>query len=350
MWEPVEGDPVSGNRSFSHRNAGIVTVQAVEAPEVVTSEWIDEQLAETYQRTGVRPGLLRDLAGIVERRWWPEGMTFAQQAASAGRAAIDAAGIDRDRIGLMISTSVSRPHLEPSMACAIHDDLGLPTSCENFDVANACLAFVNAMKLAATAIDAGQIEYALIVDGEGSRYTQQTTLARLRRPDVTAEEVAAEIATLTLGSGAAAMIVGPLDQHDDAHRIVGGVTRSGTQHHDLCVGDLEKMRTDTGRLLDAGLGLAEACWKDASEDWDWSLGMDRYVVHQISQVHTRLMCERLGIDPQRVPLTFPHYGNVGPASIPITLASVSTDLAPGDRVLCMGIGSGLNTSFTEIIW
>lgn len=45
------------------------------APEVVTSRWIDEQLAETYERCAIRPGLLESLAGIVERRWWPEGVT-----------------------------------------------------------------------------------------------------------------------------------------------------------------------------------------------------------------------------------------------------------------------------------
>lgn len=341
---------MSGNHNFRHRNAGILAVEAVEAPEVITSAWIDEQLQETYARTGVRPGLLHDLAGIVERRWWPEGLTFAQQAATAGRVALARSGVDADRIGLMISTSVSRHHLEPSMACAIHDELGLPTSCANFDIANACLAFVNAMHVAGTAIDAGDIEYALIVDGEGSRHTQQVTLERLRRPDATAEQVAAEIATLTLGSGAAAMVLGPLSDHPAAHRIVGGVSRAATQHHDLCVGDLERMRTDTGRLLDAGLEVAEACWKDSAEQWDWSLGMDRYVIHQISQVHTNLMCERLGIDGAKVPRTFPRYGNVGPASIPITLASIADDLSSGDRVLCMGIGSGLNTNFTELVW
>ena len=78
--------------------------------------------------------------------------------------------------------------------------------------------------------------------------------------------------------------------------------------------------------------------------------MDRYVIHQISSVHTRLICERLGIDPAKVPLTYPKYGNVGPAAIPITLASVSDQIEAGERVLCMGIGSGLNTSFTEIVW
>ena len=34
-----------------------------------------------------------------------------------------------------------------------------------------------------------------------------------------------------------------------------------------------------------------------------------------------------------------------------TLACTCTgNLKVGDRVLCMGIGSGLNTSFTEIVW
>ena len=341
---------MTGNRNFTHQNAGIIAVEAALAPEVITSAWIDEQLAETYERTGVRPGLLTEIAGIEERRWWPEGLSFHEAAALAGRAALDASGVEPDQIGMLISTSVSKHHLEPSVACAVHHLLDMPTSCTNFDVGNACLAFVNSMHLAATAIDAGHIDYALIVDGEGSRYTQQTTIDRLRRPTTTALDVFEEFASLTLGSGAAAMVLGPVDRHEAAHRIVGGVTRAGTQHHTLCVGDLEKMKTDTGALLDAGLELAEACWKDASLDWDWSVGMDRYVIHQISQVHTRLMTQRFGIDASKVPLTFPRFGNVGPASIPITLASIADELSTGDRVLCMGIGSGLNTSFTEIVW
>jgi len=341
---------VSGNAKYAHRNTGIISVEAVEPPEAVSSDWIDEQLAVTYKRCGLRSGLLADLAGIKERRWWPDGFTFDQAAALAGRQAIDAAGIDPAEIGMLISTSVCKHHLEPSVACAVHHQLGLSTSCTNFDLANACLGFVNAMHLAATAIDAGLIRYALIVDGEGSRYTQLATIARLQQPDATADDVFAEFASLTLGSGAAAMVLGSLDQHPGAHRLVGGVTRAGTEHHTLCVGTLDRMTTDTKGLLEAGLDLAEAAWRDARADYDWADGVDRYIVHQVSAVHTRLICDRLGIDPSRVPLTYPHYGNVGPAAIPITLAGVAPDIRPGERVLCMGIGSGLNTSFTELVW
>ena len=341
---------MTGNTVFSHRRTGVMSVAAVEAPEVVTSAWIDEQLAETYERTGLKAGQLAKLAGIEERRWWNDEVGFADAAAMAGQAAIEAAGVDPSRIGMMISTSVCKDHLEPSMACAVHDRLDLPSSCMNFDVGNACLGFINGMHLAANAIDAGTIDYALIVDGEGSRYTQEVTLDRLRSPEATMADVFAEFASLTLGSGAAAMVLASTDLHPDAHEIVGGIARSATQHHQLCVGDLDRMTTDTHGLLVAGLDLAEAAWKDSGRHFDWEEGVDWYIIHQISQVHTTLVCERLGLDLAKVPLTFPHYGNVGPAAVPITLASVQDQIQPGERVLCMGIGSGLNTSVTEIVW
>ncbi len=341
---------MTANSVLRHTNVGMLSVAAVEAPEVVTSAWIDEQLAQTYERTGLNPGVLAEVGGIEERRWWPEGVSFDQAAAQAGRAALDAAGVDPERVGMLISTSVCKHHLEPSIACSVHHQLGLPASCLNFDVGNACLGFINGMQIAAAAIDAGSIDYALVVDGEGSRYTQLATIERLQRPDATAEDLFAEFASLTLGSGAAAAVICRLDEHDEAHRLVGGIARSGTEHHELCVGDLDRMRTDTHGLLVAGLDLAEAAWKHSGHDFDWEVGMDWYVVHQVSRRHTELLCERLGIDPARVPLTVPRYGNVGPAAIPITLATVQDQLTAGDRVLCMGIGSGLNPSFTEIVW
>jgi 3-oxoacyl-[acyl-carrier-protein] synthase-3 len=338
------------NSVFRHQHSGILSLAAVEAPRVVTSDWIDEQLAETYQRNGLRPGLLAGLAGIEERRWWDDDVSFTDAAAMAGRAAIEQAGIDPSKIGVLISTSVCKENLEPSVACAVHHQLGLSTSCLNFDIANACLGFINAMHLAATMLDAGTVEYALIVDGEGSRYTQQTTLERLRDPNSTAGDVFAEFASLTLGSGAAAMVMARKNRHGNVHRLIGGVARAGTEHNSLCIGNLDRMTTDTHGLLVAGLDLAADAWDASKTDFDWTDGLDWYIFHQVSKVHTTMLCDRLAIDSTKVPLTFPKYGNVGPAAVPITLASVQDQIEPGQRVLCMGIGSGLNTSFSEILW
>ena len=156
-------------------------------------------------------------------------------------------------------------------------------------------------------------------------------------------------ATLTLGSGAAAMVLGRASEHPQGHRVVGGASRAATEHHDLCVGDFEHMRTDTQGLLVAGMGLAADLWAAASADFDWS-EMDRYIVHQVSSVHTGRTAQALGLDESRIPLTFPTYGNVGPAAVAFTLAKEAPSLRPGDRVLMMGIGSGLNMTCLELTW
>ena len=71
---------MSGNASFRPVNTTVLSVCAVEAPVVMTSAAFDERLAETYRRVGTRPGMLEKLAGVVERRWWPADVSFADAA------------------------------------------------------------------------------------------------------------------------------------------------------------------------------------------------------------------------------------------------------------------------------
>ncbi len=339
-----------GNSTHRFRNTALLAAVAVDASEVVTSDALDERLGETYTRVGLRAGLLERLVGIRERRWWADGVSFVDGAVDAGTKAIAASGIDPSRIGLMVNTSVSRRYLEPATAVAVHHGIGLPPSCQNFDVTNACLGFVNGLEIAAAMIDAGHCDYALVVDGEDARGVQEACIERLLRPGVTSKEVMAEFATFTLGSGAAAMVLGPADRHPEGHRLVASVNRAGTEHHELCIGDNTMMQTDLKGLLDAGLALSSDLWADAAAELGWDAGVDRYIIHQVSVVHTQALCDKLGIDRSLVPLTFPERGNMGPVSVPYTLAAGADTLAPGDRVLLMGIGSGLNATCLEIAW
>src|SRR3954469_14450775 len=169
-------DLMTGNGTHRFTNTAILTVQAADASQVITSAAFDERLGSTYERVGLRSGLLERLAGIRERRWWADGVSFVDGAATAGAKAISESGVDPQQIGLMVNTSVSRKWLEPSTAVAVHAALGLPSSCQNFDITNACLGFVNGMGLAGTMIDAGLIDYALVVDGEDARTVQEQTI------------------------------------------------------------------------------------------------------------------------------------------------------------------------------
>lgn len=339
---------MTGNANFTFDDVAVVSIVACEAPEVITSAAIDERLAPFYSNSNARSGLLESLAGIAERRQWHEGTSFMDAAAMAGRSAIEDAGIGPDHVGLLIDTSVCRERLEPSSAVTVHDLLGLPSNCINFDVANACLGFLNGMQLAGAMIETGMVDYALVVDGEGTREIHDNTISRLLEPHRDLNDLLENFASLTLGSGSAAMVLGRHSDNPGSHRVVRGFFRADSEHHDLCVGSLEQMRTDTRALLDAGTDLAKIAWDNADKD-DWH-DMDLYVLHQVSRVHTNAMIDVLGLDDDRVPKTSPMFGNMGPAAIPFTLAREAASLTVGDRVLCMGIGSGLNASVIELLW
>ena len=176
---------------------------------------------------------------------------------------------------------MTRKHLEPSVAVRIHHGLGLPRSAMNFDIANACLGFVNGMALAGQLIDSGQIDYAVIIDGEDADEIQVNTIERLGREGIKRKDFMSEFASLTLGSGAAAAVIGRADLHPEGHRMLGGITRAATQFNDLCVGSVDGMFTDAKALLKGGMELVVSAWKEREAQWSWS-HMDRYIMHQVS--------------------------------------------------------------------
>ena len=336
-----------------YRHVAIASVSHIDAPVRLSSADIMQRLQPTLDRLGIRDNLLEDVAGIYERRIWDGPVTPSDAATMAAQKAIAASGVARENIGILINTSVCRDYLEPSTASIIHGNLGLADTCQNFDVGNACLAFLNGMDIAARMIERGDIDYALIVDGETSNAITEGTLARLTLPDASAEDFRGEFASLTLGSGAAAMVMGRSELLPDGHRFLGSVTRAATNFSHLCRGNMDRMVTDTRTLLVEGLKLAAKTFQAARASFGWvAEELDEFVVHQISKVHTAAFVDLLGIDPKKVLTVFPQFGNIGPASVPIALSKLEElgRLQKGKRVALLGIGSGLNCSMAEVVW
>jgi acyl-CoA:acyl-CoA alkyltransferase len=335
------------------QNVAIASISHIEAPHLIHSREIAERLGASMDRLGIRRDILDKVAGINARRVFDRDTPPSDAAAQAGELAIVEAGIEREQIGILINTSVCRDFLEPSTAAIVHGKLGLAEHCQNFDVGNACLAFLNGMDIAARMIEAGDVDYALIVDGENSRMICDDTIARLSSPDATEEQFRNEMASLTLGSGGVAMVMGRADRVPDGHRYLGSVARSATQWSKLCYGNIDRMITDTKMLLIEGLKLAAKTFAVARSVFGWAVHeIDEFVIHQVSRVHTDEIIRMLGIDPGKVLTVFPEFGNIGPASVPFALSKLKQlgRLGKGKRVALFGIGSGLNCSVAEVVW
>lgn len=317
----------------------------------VTSLEIEERLAPVYERLRLHAGRLELMSGISERRFFEAGTRPSWIATQAARVALEASDIDRDSIGCLIHSSVCRDFMEPATATVTHAALELPPTCIAFDLSNACLGFANAICVVASMIDRGEMEAGLVVSGEdGGPLVNATIETLLAKESVTKKELKLAYASLTIGSGGAAMLLTNGKNGKRDTRLVGGLSRAATQYNELCRGDHTGgasgplMETDSEALLQAGNALARETWTEFLRELEWDAdSIERFVTHQVGAAHRKLLFETLELDLARDFPTYAKLSNIGSVSLPLTLAhSLEAGFAkPGQRTAMLGIGSGL---------
>jgi 3-oxoacyl-[acyl-carrier-protein] synthase-3 len=316
-------------------------------PERVTSADLEEQFSETLARLGIRPGVLEMISGIRERRFWAYGTQPSQIATQSARKAIELAGIDPAELGCLINTSVFRDYIEPSTASLIHGNLKLPDHCINYDLGNACLGFVNGIYNVGMMIESGAIKRGIVVAGEAGRDLILSTVTHLQNPNITKNDFMENLATLTLGEGAVAMVLSHKDVTRTNHQLNAAISMSATEYNRLCVADRHLMKTYPAQLLTHGVELLTKTWRKAEEKWaNWGdEALKMYVPHQVSSHNTSAFVKAIRANPTKIKLTFPMFGNTGPVGLPTALAMADEErqIQPGDRVCLFGIGSGLTS-------
>ena len=328
-------------------------------PILLSSAAIEERLQPLYQRLKLPAGRLELMTGITSRRLWASGTLPSTAAAAAGAAAIARTDVPVEALSCLIFTSVSRDMMEPATASFVHRNLGLPSSCLVFDISNACLGFLDGMIMLANMLELGQVQAGLLVAGETAEDLITSTLHHLITDQVlTRKSIKPLFASLTIGSGAVAMVMTAREYKDSGHYLRGGAFRAHTQHNDLCQGGQSAeqgtlMATDSEQLLEKGIETAAACWPAFLQELDWQhSSIDRFFCHQVGKAHAQLLFETLDLDPQKNFQTLSMLGNVGSVSAPLTMAMGIEEKAlnPGQRAAILGIGSGINSLMLGIDW
>lgn len=329
----------------------------------VTSAELERELAPVYERFGLHEGRLELMTGIRERRLWDEGTLPSDASTEAGRRALRNANTSPDEIECLLHTSVSRDCLEPATACVVHHNLKLSPRALVYDISNACLGFLNGVVSLGNMIELGQVKRGLVVAGESSRQLVRTTVSQLlKAKNLSRRDLKVALTSLTIGSGAAALVMAHEAVATTKHFLLGGVVRAATQHNALCRGSEDtgfkhdspmSMCTDAESLLDSGCQLAAETWSDFTRLLGWSAGaLDRIFCHQVGSTHRDRILQALGLDPKKDFSTFETLGNVGSASLPLTMAmGVERDPpAAGANIGLLGIGSGLSSVMLGVQW
>jgi acyl-CoA:acyl-CoA alkyltransferase len=331
------------------------------APNVVTSDDLENRLETVYRALRLQKGQLEVMTGITERRFWDPGFKMSNGAVMAGQKAISSSRVSTRDIGMLIYGGVCRDNLEPATACAVAHGLGLSPDALVFDVSNACLGILNGMVLVANAIELGQIRAGLVVSCESARQIIDITIDRLTAAK-DMETFKKCVATLTGGAGAVAVLMTEKSLSDKGHKLLGGAAKSAPEHHMLCTwrpdtgipaSGLQIMETDPVEVLNNGVALGIKTFGKFRKVLDLSDDQpDKIICHQVGATHQRTILDAVKIPREKDFTTFKYLGNIGTVSLPITAAIAHERgfLQTGDMVGFLGIGSGLNCLMLGVLW
>ena len=360
-----------------YQNVCLETIAHTLPEEVVTSAEIEARVEPLYTRLRLPEGRLELMTGIRQRRFWLPDVPPSAKSVETAAKALDRAGIDRREIGALVHGSVSRDFMEPATACGVHHRLGLSNHCAVYDVSNACLGLLNGVVQVANMIELGQIRAGVVVGTETGRALVESTIAHLNADtSLSRQDIKTAFASLTIGSGSAAIVLCDRKLSRTGNRLLGGVMQSATEHCELCQGGSGQsavgsrrgqenatlnsasvppllMATDSESLMREGVTAAKTAFAAFLEDVNWRAGdIQKTFCHQVGRAHHRLLFESLGLD-QRIDFsTFEHLGNTGSAALP-TAASLGIEsgcVQSGDRVALFGIGSGINVIMLALAW
>jgi 3-oxoacyl-[acyl-carrier-protein] synthase-3 len=332
---------------------------------LLSSAEIEERIAPVYERLRIPTGTLERVSGVSTRGIWPTDVTPSSVATVAAREALDRSGFRPDQIGALINCSVSRDFFEPATACLVHHALGIPEESLALDITNACIGFSDGLIMLSHLIEAGTVKAGIICSGENISKVVHTTCDQLLKdPDITREKILQMLPTLTLGCGAVAAVLCHDSISNGGHTFVGGVARSASQHHQLCIGNGDFsvgqgeeiapiMTSDAAQLMIAAAKLGGRAFPDVTAALGWSKEhVDHVFCHQVGRQVNEAFYREMGLDFDKDFAIYNRYGNMVSAALPAALAIGAEEkkIQPGEKVLLTAFGSGLNTRFLGFEW
>lgn len=294
---------------------------------------------------------VRNMLGIVERRWCATTESTADLAERAALAAMAAAGVGPLDIDLVIVATDTPEYISPSTASVLHGRLGTERA-GTFDINAGCAGFVTALDTAWKYIRADERYNRILVvaayamskfldvhdkktvtifaDGAGAVVVEAAA-----GPGMLASELYAD-GRLAAGMGVFA--------GGTAEPITEAVLRDGTRNHLRFVHKYPAEVNEQGwpriaRSVLARIGRRES---DVTH-WLWT---------QVNRSTIWTVMDSLGIARDRAPTVMGKWGYTGAACLPMLLDDIVRGgrVQDGDLLLLTGSGAGLAMGCVALEW
>ena len=302
---------------------------------VGTGSYLPERVvtnSELAENLDTSDAWIQQRTGITQRHIASGAEDAATMGAMAAMRALDAAGIVRDDIGMIIVATCTPPQIFPATACLIQAQLGISKHIPAFDVQAACSGFVYILSIATKFIESGAVKNVLLV---GSEVMSRVIDWQDRSTCV------------LFGDGAGAVVL-------SASATPGVLSTSlyaDGNNKDILYLNNSKMFAEQSNLMMEGRAVFRLAVKRLSsiaseelklnnmsiEELDW------VVPHQANMRIIQATVKHLGLSEDKVIVTVDKHANTSGASIPIALdyGVRAGKIKLGNNILFEAFGGGL---------
>jgi len=319
------------------------------SPETIISS---EEIETTINKIGnfLPKNIIEQKFGVKERR-------FARKDIQASDLAVGAAlkiikQIDKSTIDCLIFASGSSDLIEPATANIVQSKLNL--TCPAFDIKNACNSFVSGLQVADSFIKSGFYKKILVVTGE-----KLSSIIKLNPENK--KDLSKRLACLSMGDGGAAVLV---ETSTDNSGIYAHLFETYGDHWGLCTvpgggsmhpqdGSKVYFEGKTKELRDIFMMKKGKITEDCLAKIGWKISdVDHFFMHHVSTSTFDLVANSLGIKTDKFFNVIENYGNMAATSIPFSMQNAIEvgKLKKGDKVMLIGLASGISISIQLMIW
>jgi 3-oxoacyl-[acyl-carrier-protein] synthase-3 len=272
--------------------------------------------------------------GIKERRIIADNETVATMGAQAALKAIEAAGIEKESIDMIVMATTSAARALPSAACEVQRELDMP-GIPAFDVAAACAGFCYALSIADQYVKSGMAKRVLVIGAD--------CLSRLMSPEDRSM-------VILFGDAAGAVILEASEQPGilSTHIHADGKYSELLYVDNPIRGDEASVHNSWGAMKGnevfkvAVTRLSEVVEQTLAANHMDKSQIDWLVPHQANLRIISAVARKLEMSMDQVVINLDRYGNTSAATVPTALDEAVRDgrIQRGQTILLEAFGSG----------
>lgn len=290
-----------------------------------------------------------ETTGIKERRI-SNDFTTSDLCCAAAERLISDLGWDKSEIDILIFVSQNADYILPATACILQDRLGLKKECYAEDIALGCSGWVYGLSTIAGLMSGGEAKKAMLLAGDAKRraeYELDTLMGFAGTATAIEYEEGAKGFKFHMGTDGSG--------HQSIIIPDGGARNMTTLHSfDLEVVNGNRINRLTPRMdgMDVfafAITVPPKSIKSLGEKYGFDYqDADYFVFHQGNVIMLNKIIKKLKIEPNRMPLSLPFFGNTSSASIPITIATQLKGKVENKLTKFIGCGFGVGLSWGTV--